>query len=92
MRSRYTAYTLLKEAYLLSTWHPSTRPVALNLATELPTKWQGLEVHLHQQDAEYATVAFTARYKVQGKAHRLHELSRFVCEDGRWFYVDGDLD
>ncbi|MDD4964443.1 MAG: YchJ family metal-binding protein [Gallionella sp.] len=93
MRSRYTAYTLMNEVYLLSTWHRSTRPVVLNLAAELPTKWLGLDVQTHQQqDAEHATVAFVARYKVQGRAQRLHELSRFVREDGRWFYVDGDVD
>jgi SEC-C motif-containing protein len=36
-------------------------------------------------------VEFVARYKVQGKAHRLHERSRFVRQEGRWFYVDGDV-
>lgn len=93
MRSRYTAYTLMNEAYLLATWHKSTRPPALNLATEMPTKWLALIVHAHKnQDAEHATVEFTARYKVQGRAQRLHELSRFVREDGRWFYIDGDVD
>jgi SEC-C motif-containing protein len=32
-----------------------------------------------------------ARSKLAGRAHRLQELSRFVREEGRWFYVDGDL-
>jgi SEC-C motif-containing protein len=32
-----------------------------------------------------------ARYKVAGRAYRLHEVSRFVREDGRWFYVAGDM-
>lgn len=91
MRSRYTAYTLLKEDYLLATWHPSTRPPSLGLAQEVPTKWLGLEVKRHeQQDADRAIVEFVARYKVQGRAHRLHEVSRFVREGGRWLYVDGD--
>lgn len=91
MRSRYTAYTLLKEDYLLATWHPSTRPPSLGLAQEVPTKWLGLEVKRHeQQDADHAIVEFVARYKVQGRAHRLHEVSRFVREGGRWLYVDGD--
>ncbi len=90
MRSRYTAYTLLDEDYLLATWHASTRPSKLGLAEELPTKWLGLEVKRHeQQDATHAIVEFVARYKVQGRAHRLHEVSRFVREEGRWFYVDG---
>jgi SEC-C motif-containing protein len=92
MRSRYTAYTLLKEDYLLASWHPSTRPTALGLAEETLTKWLGLEVKRHaQQDTEHATVEFVARYKVSGRAHRLHEVSRFVQEAGRWFYVDGDI-
>ena len=92
MRSRYTAYTLLREDYVRSTWHPSTRPVALNLADEAATKWIGLEVKRHEQrDAEHAIVEFVARYKVHGRAHRLHEVSRFVREAGRWYYVDGDV-
>ena len=92
MRSRYTAYTLLREDYVLATWHPSTRPSALGLAEEAQTKWIGLDVKRHeQQDAEHAIVEFVARYKVQGRAHRLHEVSRFVKEEGGWFYVDGEV-
>ncbi len=93
MRSRYTAYTLLKEDYLLATWHASTRPSSLELAEEVPTKWLGLEVKRHEQaDAEHAIVEFVARYKVNGRAHRLHEVSRFVREGGHWFYIDGVVD
>lgn len=92
MRSRYTAYTLQREDYLLATWHPSTRPAALGLAEDVSTKWHGLEVKRHQQqDADHAIVEFVARYKVNGRAHRLHEISRFVREEGRWFYVDGEV-
>lgn len=90
MRSRYTAYTMLREDYLLATWHSSTRPATLGLAEEAPTKWLGLEVRRHQQqDDDHAIVEFVARYKVNGRAHRLHEVSRFVREGGLWFYVDG---
>jgi SEC-C motif-containing protein len=92
MRSRYSAYVLGLEPYLLATWHASTRPAALDLAEEAGTKWLGLEVKRQQvQDASHASVEFVARYRVAGRGHRLHETSRFVCEDGRWFYVDGDL-
>jgi len=92
MRSRYSAYVLGLEPYLLATWHASTRPAALDLAEEAGTKWLGLEVKRQQvQDASHATVEFVARYRVAGRGYRLHETSRFVCEDGRWFYVDGDL-
>lgn len=93
MRSRYTAYTLLREDYLLATWHTSTRPASLDLAADVATKWIGLEVKRYeQQDADHAIVEFVARYKVNGHAHRLHEVSRFVREDGKWFYVDGRFD
>jgi len=92
MRSRYSAYVLGLEPYLLATWHASTRPAALHLAEEAGTKWLGLEVKRRQvQDAGHASVEFVARYRVAGRGHRLHEISRFVCEDGRWFYVDGDV-
>ncbi len=92
MRSRYTAYTLGRENYLLATWHPSTRPDTLSLAEDMATKWLGLEVRRHaQQGMGHAIVEFVARYKVQGRAYRLHETSRFVRENGRWFYVDGDI-
>lgn len=93
MRSRYTAYTLLREEYLLSTWHPSKRPISLGLANEVPTKWLGLEIKRHElNQTDHAVVEFVARYKVNGRAHRLHEVSRFVHENERWFYVDGDVE
>jgi SEC-C motif-containing protein len=92
MRSRYTAYTVLREDYLLSTWHVSTRPVQLGLADETNQKWLGLQVKRHeQQDDTHAVVEFVARYKTGGRTQRLHEVSRFVHEDGHWFYVDGEV-
>jgi SEC-C motif-containing protein len=55
-------------------------------------RWLGLDVRMHTvQGAEHATVEFVARSKLGGRAQRLHETSRFVREEGRWFYVDGDL-
>ena len=90
MRSRYTAFTLADEAYLLATWHPDTRPAALDLAGEIAPKWLGLKVIHHEiQDASHATVEFVARYKIAGRAYRQHELSRFIQQDGRWYYFDG---
>jgi SEC-C motif-containing protein len=92
MRSRYTAYTLHLEPYLLATWHPSTRPATLDLNTEPQPKWLGLQVKRHQQTGDsHAEVEFIARYKIGGRAHRLHETSRFVHEEGRWYYLDGDV-
>jgi len=108
MRSRYTAFTLRDEAYLRATWHASTRPAEPLFAEEEKVHWLGLEVksalRLRQRKAKSAdqteeinrdTVEFVARYKVSGRAHRLHEVSRFVREQGegglRWFYLDGSF-
>lgn len=91
MRSRYAAYVLKRDDYLRATWHGSTRPDDLDLAAD-DSKWLGLEVRAHKQlDATHASVEFVARYRIAGRGHRLHELSRFVLDEGRWFYVDGDL-
>ncbi|MBY0575717.1 MAG: hypothetical protein K2P67_03865 [Gallionellaceae bacterium] len=89
MRSRYSAYVLGLESYLLATWHPDTRPAELDLAAD-KMKWIGLDIkNCTAESADQATVEFVARYKIAGRAHRLHEISRFVCVEGQWFYVDG---
>ena len=89
MRSRYTAFVRSRADYLLATWHSNTRPASLDL--DAGAKWLGLEVREHKVTGfDTAEVEFVARYRVGGAAVRLHERSRFVREDGRWFYVDGD--
>jgi SEC-C motif-containing protein len=90
MRSRYSAYVLRNEAYLAATWHPDTRPAG-PVAQEEGIKWLGLEVRRHVAAGDNATVEFVARSKIGGRAHRLHEISRFVREGGQWFYVDGSF-
>jgi len=91
MRSRYSAYVLRLEPYLLATWHASTRPASLDLADDT-ARWLGLEIRRHDvTGTDRAVVEFVARYRIAGRAQRLHEISRFVREDGRWFYVDGEF-
>lgn len=90
MRSRYTAYVLGNEAYLLMTWHPETRPERLNLSEPPLPKWLGLTIKQHiQEEDNLAMVEFVARYKVAGRAFRMHEISRFEKVHGRWYYLDG---
>ncbi|WP_373989684.1 YchJ family protein [Duganella sp. BuS-21] len=108
MRSRYTAYGQRNEPYLLTTWHASTRPTEPIMSEEEKVQWLGLEVksalRLRQRKAEPAdadadlttdTVEFVARFKINGRAQRLHEISVFVREPAeggpRWFYVDGSF-
>jgi len=107
MRSRYTAYTQKNEPYLLATWHSSTRPTEPIIDDKEPIRWLGLEVksalRLRQrkvnllEEPDSDTVEFVARFKVGGRAHRLHEVSRFLREPDpatgapRWYYVDGSF-
>lgn len=126
MRSRYTAYVLQMEDYLLATWAVSSRPTALNLEADAGTRWLGLKIMRSENPVDTslsdtslsetslaegsfagaslaevslakvslaevsATVEFVARYRHGGgAASRLHEISRFVRENGCWYYVDG---
>jgi SEC-C motif-containing protein len=90
MRSRYSAFVRGDVPYLLATWHTSQRPADLTL--EDGAKWLGLQIKQHRTTGpDSAEVEFVARFRVSGKAIRQHERSRFVREDGRWFYVDGDV-
>lgn len=91
MRSRYSAYVLGLGDYLLATWHPSTRPAQVE--PDPPgLRWLGLAIKAHRSvDADHAEVEFVARSKLGGRAHRLHELSRFARLPGGWVYVDGDI-
>jgi SEC-C motif-containing protein len=126
MRSRYTAYTLGKEAYLRATWHPSTCPSEPIVGDGENVQWLGLEVKsaalrlrkrninsrnvnsrnvnspntnspntdspaVNAVEDNEDSVEFVARYKIGGRAQRLHEVSRFVREHGRWFYLDGSF-
>lgn len=93
MRSRYCAYVLGHAGYLLSTWHASTRPATLAADALSGVRWLGLSIKRHEMiDTDHARVEFIARSRVGGaSAQRLHEISRFVREDGRWYYVDGEF-
>ncbi|MEV0677596.1 YchJ family protein [Actinosynnema sp. NPDC050436] len=89
MRSRYAAFAVADEAYLLATWHPTTRPAALDLDPD--QEWLRLDVLdrtggglLHTT----GTVEFRALYRWRGRRAELRENSRFVREDGRWLYVE----
>ena len=90
MRSRYSAFVRGDVAYLLATWHSRQRPATLEL--EAGAQWLGLEIKQHRvTGVDSAEVEFVARFRVGGKAVRQHERSRFVRENDRWFYVDGDV-
>ena len=95
MRSRYSAYAIAQGRapaspaileYLMQTWHASTAPGDLELA---PLNWTGLEILHEERSGDAGVVEFVAHHKINGQAGKLHEVSRFVREDGPWRYVDG---
>jgi len=90
MRSRYSGFVLCDEPYLLATWHPDTRPSSVRLNEQL--RWLGLSIRSVEaggEDDSVGIVEFVARFKVDGRGHRLHEISRFEKIGGRWYYLDG---
>ena len=92
MRSRYSAYALRLSLYLLATWHASTRPRVDDLDLGAGnTRWLGLKIlRSEQASPDEGIVEFVARFRNGGApAVRLHEISRFVRENGVWYYVDG---
>ncbi|MGY1840364.1 MULTISPECIES: YchJ family protein [unclassified Modestobacter] len=90
MRSRYSAFVVGDPAYLLATWHSTTRPRTLQL--DPGVRWTGLAVLRTTGGALLAaegTVEFRASYVVDGVPGSQHEDSRFAREDGAWRYLDG---
>ena len=91
MRSRYAAFVVQEQNYLLATWHPSKRPSKVTFDAQ--QQWLGLRIKSTKSGLISdlsGEVEFIARYKVNGKAYRLHENSRFLFEHGQWYYLDGD--
>jgi SEC-C motif domain protein len=95
MRSRYSAFAVGDEAYLLRTWHPRTRPERVSL--DPGTRWTGLALlrieggSAHDEDG---LVEFVARWSdgstgAERRTGELHEVSRFARRAGRWLYLDG---
>ena len=92
MRSRYTAFTLGDTSYLLSSWHPSTRPQSIDIEPAL--LWRRLVVLDREAGGPFdsqGAVEFEAFWRQGDERGSLRERSRFVREDRRWVYVDGDL-
>ncbi|MCK7621585.1 SEC-C domain-containing protein [Streptomyces sp. RS10V-4] len=89
MRSRYSAFAVGDTAYLLRSWHSTTRPPALDLDPAL--RWTGLTILSTTGGSAFhdeGTVAFRADYTAHGRPGSQEEHSRFVREDGRWVYLD----
>ena len=84
MRSRYVAYCLNEEQYLLESWHVSTRPPSVK--ADPSVKW--IRLKIIDASSYDDQVEFVAAYRLNGKAHKFKERSRFLFDGGTWFYLD----
>ncbi len=89
MRSRFEAYRDGDVAWLLASWHPSTRPATLDLSGN--PAWRRLQIVdtvAGEPADDTGIVEFRATYLAAGGGVEvLHERSRFVRDHGRWHYL-----
>jgi len=97
MRSRYTAYALGNVDYVAATHAPEAaedfdRAGAEDMARKV--RWKGLRIEATEAggpDDETGSVTFAARFSMGGGEQFHREISTFRKIDGRWFYVDGEV-
>lgn len=88
MRSRFSAFALNLSDYLLTSWHPDTRPDQLELNAS--TLWKRLEILSAKNDNEQGEVHFKATYHELNGWHLLEETSQFYFQNDHWFYHSGN--
>jgi SEC-C motif-containing protein len=89
MRARFSAFSVGDPAYLLRSWHASTRPSSL--ALDRDQKWTELELLGSTAGGLFdstGTVEFRAHFTIDGRPDFLAENSRFIRADGAWSYLD----
>ncbi|MCB5178419.1 YchJ family protein [Streptomyces antimicrobicus] len=88
MRSRFSAFALGDTAYLMRSWHSSTRPARLDL--DPGQRWERLDILGTERGGMFETegsVEFRAHYREGKHTGSLHENSSFTREGGAWVYV-----
>jgi SEC-C motif domain protein len=91
MRARYSAFAVGDVGYLLSTWHPLTRPADFELDATL--RWTRLDIERRENGGVFdrtGVVEFTAHCRRNGVRSVQHEVSRFERIDRRWYYLDAE--
>ncbi len=97
MRSRYSAFEKGQLDYLATTLTEESRKdydAAETAQWAGQAIWKKLEVvkvngGLEKDDA--GTVEFKAYFKIEGQHQIHHELAHFTKQDGRWYYVNGEM-
>lgn len=93
MRSRFTAFAMHNETYILDTWDSANRPPRVKFPEKTVT-WTHLEIldkkKGESKDAK-GIVEFKAYYQLNNEEYVVNEISRFRKEQGRWYYLDGTI-
>ncbi|NLS11435.1 YchJ family protein [Vibrio sp. SM6] len=93
MRSRYSAHVLGLVDYVVATYHPSCHADDNReaIADSINSDWRGLDVVKTEagDTADEGFVSFNAYFAESGTVHCLSERSRFIRENGLWYYIDG---
>lgn len=96
LRSRYTAHVKRQIDYILQTVLPEQAHRHDRKAIEewaRSTEWTGLEV-LEVKDGKPedagGIIEFNARFRIEGKEKKHHEIALFRKVDGKWYFDDGE--
>ncbi|MGF1901495.1 YchJ family metal-binding protein [Aliivibrio sifiae] len=97
MRSRYSAHVKQLPQYIIDTYHASCHAEEFREGIEesIALDWRKLKVisfNLSKTNDNEGFVSFKATYSENGQLHQLKEHSRFLKENGKWYYVDGEIE
>ena len=87
MRSRYSAYVLKNEDYLLKSWNESTRPDTLDLSSAT-TQWKKLKIISITENTVHFVAFFSDIINAKESDFYLIENSEFIKAD-KWYYSKG---
>lgn len=93
MRARYSAHVLKLADFVVQTYHSSCKAEQqrADIEASIQLNWQKLDVISAPtvRNSEQGYVEFKAYLEEQGQVQCMHERSRFVKENGLWYYIDG---
>ncbi len=91
MRSRFTAFAMRNEAYLLASWEGAKRPRRVDFSKNA-VAWVRLDIVSTKKGGardSKGMVQFKAFYLQECEEYVVNEISRFRKLRGRWYYLDG---
>ncbi len=97
MRARYSAHVKKLTQFIIDTYHPSCNAEEFrqDIEESILLDWRKLKVissHLSKQNHNEGFVLFKASYVDHGKIYQLKEHSRFLKENHKWYYIDGEYE